>query len=151
MSHRARLSEQMESSLGYPKTSANEAYIYKPLPNDNQHPYVRMFELAPSSRHTGPLRGQMTECLLQSEVFRSSEALSYTWGDLPATHPLKIESKMFTIGKNLYDSLQRLRLPDKERRVWVDAICINQADNAERSNQVNLMGQIYATGSRVVA
>ena len=27
--------------------------------------------------------------------------------------------------------------------MWVDAICINQADDAEKSHQVSLIGEIY--------
>lgn len=36
-----------------------------------------------------------------------------------------------------------MALPDKPRVLWIDAICINQADMQERSRQVTMMGDIY--------
>ena len=33
---------------------------------------------------------------------------------------------------------------------WIDALCINQKDDAEKSNQVALMREIYSTSKRVV-
>jgi hypothetical protein len=47
-----------------------------------------------------------------------------------------------SIGRNLYEGLQKV-LPEVQY-LWVDAICINQNDTAERSIQVPLMGSIYA-------
>ncbi len=45
--------------------------------------------------------------------------------------------------------LQQLRLnataePRIQRKLWADAICINQSDNAEKSHQVMFMREIYA-------
>jgi hypothetical protein len=37
------------------------------------------------------------------------------------------------------------------RLFWIDAICINQADNAERGHQVELMRQIYKAPANVLA
>ena len=34
--------------------------------------------------------------------------------------------------------------------LWVDALCINQEDNAERARQVKLMGEIYSTAQKVL-
>lgn len=46
--------------------------------------------------------------------------------------------------------LCRLRQPSRNRRVWVDAICINQSDVDERHAQVAIMGQIYRRASHVI-
>jgi hypothetical protein len=40
-------------------------------------------------------------------------------------------------------ALRRLRLPDQDRTVWIDAVCINQDDSAEKGYQVAVMHQIY--------
>lgn len=50
--------------------------------------------------------------------------------------------------RNLHAALKRLRLPDKPRTLWVDAICINEADLVEKSRQVALMGEIYSKTTR---
>lgn len=54
------------------------------------------------------------------------------------------------LGKNLATALRHLRYQDKERVLWVDAICINQNDNIERATQVLRMSSIYQDCSRVV-
>jgi hypothetical protein len=68
------------------------------------------------------------------------EALSYRWGDPLDTQPIVCEGKRFNATTNLYLALHRLRYEAEEpRRIWIDAICINQMDVAERNQQVALM------------
>jgi hypothetical protein len=43
-----------------------------------------------------------------------------------------------------------IRFPDRRRFIWADAICINQSDLQERSQQVRLMGNIYRNAERVL-
>ncbi|KAK6428583.1 hypothetical protein LTR95_015273 [Oleoguttula sp. CCFEE 5521] len=52
--------------------------------------------------------------------------------------------------KNCEDALRRFRLQDKPRTLWVDAICINQKDNVEKTRQVQIMGHIYRYADRVI-
>ncbi|KAK3949074.1 heterokaryon incompatibility protein-domain-containing protein [Pseudoneurospora amorphoporcata] len=51
---------------------------------------------------------------------------------------------------NCEAALRALRLPDADRRIWVDAICINQDNDIERTHQVQFMPVIYATATQVV-
>ncbi|MCJ1249510.1 hypothetical protein MMC30_006735 [Trapelia coarctata] len=98
------------------------------------------------------------------------EALSYTWGDesnpsvievylskpLPRTSSLSVHqieassSGSLQITNNLHTALQYLRYVDKERILWVDAICIDQTNNAEKSKQIPLMAKIYGIASNVL-
>jgi len=48
-------------------------------------------------------------------------------------------------------ALRHLRYRDRPRKLWVDTICINQADNDEKSVQVRRMARIYRSAYRVVA
>jgi hypothetical protein len=41
--------------------------------------------------------------------------------------------------------------PDGKRFVWIDSICINQADEAEKVLQIPLMTTIYKSAKRVIA
>jgi hypothetical protein len=52
------------------------------------------------------------------------EALSYTWGDPKATLPITLHGKPHHITKNLEVALRHLRYPERERTLWVDALCI---------------------------
>jgi hypothetical protein len=49
---------------------------------------------------------------------------------------------------NLFNALKRLRLSDKPRHLWVDALCINQQDLDERAQQVMMMGDIFEQNCR---
>ena len=56
------------------------------------------------------------------------------------------------ITSNLLDFLRNSILkeqPGLQGYLWVDALCINQRANDEKSHQVNLMSQIYEKASRV--
>lgn len=85
------------------------------------------------------------------------EALSYTWG--PAIEgdnsdqtpgSIQLEGSPFMVTRNLHDALIHLRLADKDRVIWVDAVCINQTNLGERNHQVRQMAQIYSSAIRVV-
>ena len=83
------------------------------------------------------------------------EAVSYTWGppiegwQLP-DQPVKLCGLSGTIKGNLADALRRFRCEDRERRLWVDALCINQAHHNERAQQVAIMARIYANAVRTL-
>ncbi|KAH8822065.1 heterokaryon incompatibility protein-domain-containing protein [Xylogone sp. PMI_703] len=75
------------------------------------------------------------------------EALSYTWGlmDNPSIVFVGREKKYtLSVTRNLDIVLRYLRHRDRSRTLWIDAICINQHDIAERSNQVRIMADIYS-------
>ncbi len=53
------------------------------------------------------------------------------------------------ITTNLYAALSRLRCTETVRTLWIDAICINQKDIAEKSFQIELMRDIYSSAEEV--
>lgn len=81
------------------------------------------------------------------------EALSYVWGEPDPINQdsILLEGKICSVTRNLGSALTFLRSPDQDRTLWVDAICINQADISERNTQVKLMGVIYKTAIQVVS
>jgi hypothetical protein len=50
---------------------------------------------------------------------------------------------------DLLAALKALRHPQEDRYLWIDAICINQADIGERNHQVEMMSTIYGQAKRV--
>jgi hypothetical protein len=78
------------------------------------------------------------------------EALSYVWGEPVYSHSLRCPKGRIAITSNLEEALLHIRFPDRRRVIWVDAICINQRDLQERSQQVRLMGDVYRSAEQVL-
>jgi len=54
------------------------------------------------------------------------------------------------VTQNLYAALLRLRNHTYSRIIWVDVVCIDQANEKEKGGQIPLTAEIYAKASRVV-
>ncbi|OCL10920.1 HET-domain-containing protein [Glonium stellatum] len=78
------------------------------------------------------------------------EALSYVWGDPTRSRQIILNGCAFGVTQNLEAALRHLRREDVERRLWVDAICINQADSREKEREVARMCSIYFNCRQVV-
>ncbi|OCL05410.1 HET domain-containing protein [Glonium stellatum] len=79
-------------------------------------------------------------------------ALSYCWGSAKKKHGILCDSGRLSVTASLLQALQHLQrvfcnVPKQDpsaKWFWIDQICINQEDLAERSQQVKLMGAIYS-------
>lgn len=79
------------------------------------------------------------------------EALSYTWGESLYDKYIEVQDHVrIPITDNLARALRRLRHRAEPKDLWIDAICINQSDLEERSQQVAYMGEIYNRAYRVI-
>ncbi|KAI2627785.1 heterokaryon incompatibility protein-domain-containing protein [Hypoxylon sp. NC1633] len=79
------------------------------------------------------------------------EALSYVWGAPNPPGTIFLDGVEFSVTPNLGSALRYLRLEDRPRLLWVDAICINQNDLAERKSQVRMMAEIYSKAATTVS
>jgi hypothetical protein len=123
-----------------------EKYKYKPLQGDRS---IRVLHLAPSTSFSSHLHCQLFEVNLDQRP--SFEALSYVWGRMtPGRHILCCGSQI-PITENCETALRCLRHNMRPRVLWVDAICIDQSSNEEKSVQVALMGEIYGQAARALA
>lgn len=92
------------------------------------------------------------KCTLSISTPKTSfEALSYVWGNSKDTVNIEVEGELTPVTKNLEAALRHLRTENEIRDLWVDAICINQNDNDERTHQVGMMDVIYQDAQRVIA
>jgi hypothetical protein len=80
----------------------------------------------------------------------SYEAISYCWGAEVFPEILHVSDGILAITENLAAGLRRFRLEDRARRLWVDAVCINQHDDKEKGHQVALMAKIYKNAECVL-
>ena len=79
------------------------------------------------------------------------EALSYCWGESQERKEITVNGlRGFKLTSHLWDALQRLRLPDHDRFLWIDAICIHQDNIQEKNHQILLMRRIYQRAYRTV-
>jgi hypothetical protein len=81
------------------------------------------------------------------------KGLSYVWGDAKVTSAIALNGVTVEHTSNLIAALHRLRQlgGGTTTHYWIDAICINQQDNDEKSRQVRLMGEIYGNAVETVA
>ncbi|KAK4184766.1 heterokaryon incompatibility protein-domain-containing protein [Podospora australis] len=123
-------------------------YNYTPLPADNTTKSIRLLELLPGSRQDD-ICCNLTSIPLHSQL--QYEALSYVWGDTTELSPIQINNdSQLMITSNLRTALLNIRQPNTSRRLWIDAVCIDQNNVQERNHQVSLMSEIYRTASRTL-
>lgn len=70
-------------------------------------------------------------------------ALSYMWGDPKQTACVLIDNYPMEITRNLCAFLSEMQSQRRCEWFWIDALCINQTDDEEKSHQVQMMGEIY--------
>ena len=91
-------------------------------------------------------------------------ALSYTWGNAEDITSILCDGRIMNVTKNLKEALWQLResrklvfkrtFTDKSlsklRYFWIDAVCINQSDDKEKSCQVQRMADIYKLARKAI-
>ncbi|KAN0102765.1 HET domain containing protein [Hyaloscypha variabilis] len=122
------------------------SYKYRPLENEC---HIRLLRLAPGDELAAIKISILHADLDQQPTY---EALSYTWGDSKDATLISCDEDGATLAvtRNCSAALRRLRSQASERILWIDAICIDQSNIAERSQQVRLMSDIYARAERVL-
>jgi hypothetical protein len=129
-------------------TLGSDRYTYTSLREDD----IRLLVLRPKQESHFTIECDIIHVSLRDRKIPEYEALSYCWGKHGVTHEIQLEGKKMMVGENLWVALRNLRgaSEGKERRLWVDALCINQRNVEERSIQVLRMGSIYQHAQRVV-
>lgn len=146
-------------------TRSLELFSYTALTSPKQE--IRLLESFPSSSEHSPesIECHMRHATLSDHVYRfipftypqpdntnCFAALSYTWG--PAVQracqkSIILNGHPFNVRDNLFDFLQSQCTSARSSYLWIDAICINQDDLAEKSHQVALMSTIFKSAKIV--
>lgn len=77
-------------------------------------------------------------------------ALSYTWGKSVFDQTMAFAQGSINITISLAAALRHLRPKDQSVFLWVDQICINQKDVADKVQQIPLMEKIFALSTNTV-
>ena len=132
---------------------------------------IRLMTLLPG-RFEDDISITMETMILTKEDTPQYEALSYVWGSEEDPVDILVEARkpnrssslrlsrrrrlaacslgIISVTQNLATALPYLRKLDKPRVFWIDAICVNQQDRAERGHQVKRMAAVYSMASQVI-
>ncbi|KAK8099024.1 uncharacterized protein PG998_012265 [Apiospora kogelbergensis] len=142
------------------------AYVYRPLKDSEirlltLHPGEETDEICIGLRHV-ELQDNVPLIRSDDKPSIEYEALSYTWGTSISGQYVLVNAgngdddsngssqRVMAITDNLAVALRRLRNVVTAKTLWVDALCINQSDNTEKSIQVRRMGAVYRSAARVI-
>ena len=133
----------------------NRALLYRQRYGAVNHAQreIRMLCLLPSDNEDVICgTGKLSLDKFSVETVRYS-ALSYVWGEPTETAPIIVGGHTFFVTINPKAALLAFarRVGGGPLVLWVDSICINQADDQEKSHQVEIMGEIYRNASQTIA
>lgn len=79
-------------------------------------------------------------------------AISYVWGNFDLTHCIECNGNDLRVTRSVSEVLSSTVIASfgDELPIWIDFICINQRDNAEKSEQVRRMDSLYSLAEEVV-
>ncbi len=112
--------------------------LYRPLKGDLP---LRLLLICPG-RPEEPLKTELIPTTLEEAQGRY-DATSYTWGSPENPELISCGNYQLWVQRNAFHMMLDLRNPDGPRKVWIDAICINQCSLDERASQVAIMHHIY--------
>lgn len=116
--------------------------LYRPLGGGE----IRTCHVRPG-RWTDPIVCSLSSCQLDDTRYK---CLSYVWGNANDAAVILLNGQHFPVTRNLFIALRRLRGNGETQALWIDAICINQIDTAEKTLQVSRMAQIYTKTDEVL-
>ncbi|KAF4960786.1 hypothetical protein FGADI_729 [Fusarium gaditjirri] len=125
-------------------------FQYRPLEHRDS---FRLLHLEPSLDHGADLKGSLHHATLSDcnyDLIEPYIALSYVWGDASQRGAIHLGGSTKDVTASLDAALRDLRDKSRVCRIWADALCIDQSNNAEKSVQVALMGRIYSTAHHTV-
>jgi hypothetical protein len=130
-----------------------DPYVFEPLTSKNS---LRLLRLRPASDEQGDIDCELVERVFPEDSTAAPlnyEAMSWYWGRGKQDQILRIHKGdnvfAFNISQNLKSALWALRRHNTVRQLWIDAICIDQANTKERNEQVPKMDIIYGNARSV--
>lgn len=147
--------EQGTPSAGGSHGLLNDQYQYEPLIAEDA---VRVLVLEAADEFESPLRCSIIQSRRESQSRSASgceySAVSYTWGDCKLSHRLFVRHdaqswRCLHVTASVNSLLRHLRVSYKPMLLWIDAVCLNQRDETEKTQQIPLMGRIYSDAKQV--
>jgi hypothetical protein len=164
--------EQQESKYLSQEDAIRKLPAYRYLPISSSE--IRLLRIDPGNFYD-PLHCALKNIAvtrIRSHVL-TFQALSYAWGKVGTEHVILVsnihqsttdsdstqatkpttedfERFSFPVQRNLFQALRRIRQPNKHLWLWVDALCIDQHDEIDKSQQIPNMPEIYSNAWNVI-
>ncbi|KAJ4267158.1 hypothetical protein NW762_003258 [Fusarium torreyae] len=116
---------------------------------------IRLLKILPDSG-SGFVECELLPSVRLADVRKQYLALSYCAGDARNTKTIIVNGARCNVFANLHHALRAVRRYWKKHAdqqdflLWVDQLCINQANLTERSHQVGFMREIYQNAKRTL-
>lgn len=142
----SHLTEYDRAKMGDAFTESHGIYKLQPL--DHSQASLRLLKVLPDLSTDGYIQCAIIQTTVERETY---SCLSYRWGEPLPTRNILVEGGTVSVRENLFDFLNTYRTkPQASGYIWIDALCIDQANLQERNHQVAQMGQIYYNAQLVL-
>lgn len=125
----------------HPRNLSHPQDIYRDLDFENQE--FRLLIIHPGTAHD-TIHADLVHTSFSQTLKPFYDTVSYAWGDAADRSNIYLHEFLVDVPTSTEVVLRELRYHDRDRTVWIDAVCINQNDISERGHQVRLMYEIYA-------
>jgi Heterokaryon incompatibility protein (HET) len=127
--------------------------LYRSLPLLTEPPSIRLIEFELGGDQNSKIRLKMDAYKIHFQP--DYDAISYHWGEYRNLVDIYINGHDYPVTENLHNALQQFRSNQRssntvKKKLWIDAICIHQADKAEKTFQLTLMKDIFSGASNVL-
>lgn len=126
-------------------STTRSLYTYEPLKSRS----IRLLKILPDL-YGNPIG--LTLKAVHLDVTDPYDAVSYTWGSDAWKHDVWVDGRVLRIRENIWLFLKHCRdnIANHDTWLWIDSICIDQANVAEKNQQVPLMSHIFGNAQHVL-
>lgn len=128
-------------------SNKRQGQLYQPLNPDRKE--IRILVLRGLEDH-GRICCDLQRVSLLEDPPPVYETVSWCWGTSRKTRKICLDGQIISVSANAEEVLRRVGVDRDHSCLWLDAVCINQADAAERSQQVAIMKHVYQSARRVL-
>jgi hypothetical protein len=143
----------------YTPENSNFYSSFRYMDLDSEGCAIRLLRIKPphsSDTKQAPISCDLLDNVPLSTVKGKYTTISYSAGDLNEIERIVVNGLPFNAFSNLGHALRQARhfwrdnFDKQELLLWADQVCINQNNYLERSQQVKIMGDIYAAAQQVL-
>ena len=116
-------------------------HIFSHSPLTNARTQIRLLYLLPNTDNTAPIEAQLQA--FDKAGVPPFAAISYTWGIDGPSKTITVNGSILAVTRSCWYALWQVRFHGATLPVWIDSVCINQRDTAEKQAQVSHMHSIY--------